>query len=338
MTSLTGQRVHVVTPHYNPRGGVIKLLDYADHCARSGADVVVYSSDHADPGIALFGVDRFEGIFDRMRFEQHLDLPIEPDDLVLFTWPRDYLEIAKCAPAGFDQRRFVHMVQNTQNANVGFTRGYGRRLLRMAISRISVSDEVTEEIAPLVPAEMPFRTVAEGHDWQYFRPPSRQWPATGERPIRVGFVSWKSVRGHDVAARFGNDDRFEFRAIDDVAGWPQLRELYQWSDVFLGLPMTQEGFYMVGYEAMAAGAIVVVSDAEGNRAYCDFGQNCVEVGFDDAEAYAQALEALSRASAEEITTMRNRAYETVERFDLATERAEVVDFMAQLAKSVGPAL
>jgi glycosyltransferase involved in cell wall biosynthesis len=94
----------------------------------------------------------------------------------------------------------------------------------------------------------------------------------------------------------------------------------------------EEGFYMPGLEAMAAGAVVISSDAGGNRAYCNFGENCIEVGMDDARGYVDALDSLRTASAEEIERLRSNGYETVGRHTLKHERERFGEFMGRLTE------
>ena len=132
---------------------------------------------------------------------------------------------------------------------------------------------------------------------------------------------------------------FEFRAIRNPVGWAELRELYHWSDVFLATPLVEEGFYMPGLEAMAAGAIVISSDAGGNRAYCRFGENCIEVGMDDARDYVGALEGLRAAGVEEIGRLRQGGYQAVGRHTLERERERFGEFMERLTghlRRLGP--
>ncbi len=93
--------------------------------------------------------------------------------------------------------------------------------------------------------------------------------------------------GDEVARYSRARGASSFRAIREPVGWDELRELYHWSDVFLATPLVEEGFYMPGLEAMAAGAVVISSDAGGNRAYCRFGENCVGVGLEDAGGYVE---------------------------------------------------
>lgn len=331
--SLAGRRVHVVAPHFNMRGGVIKLLDYADHAAAAGAEVSVYSNDSAEPGLPLFSVPRLRRIRKQLPFVA-LDErpPLSPGDLVLFTWPRDFIDLAAWAPPGFDSKRFIHLVQSTQHANVAFTRGYGRRLLRQPISRVSVSAEVATAIAPYVAADAPHTTIDEGHDWQYFAESSEDRTSWAGRKLRVGYTTWKSRSGDEVAAHLAERPDIEFRSIDHVASWTELRELYQWSDIFLAFPAPEEGFYMVGFEAMAAGALVAIPDVGGNRSYCRFGLNCLQTSYDDVASYVAAIDAVAAMSEDEIDAMRAAAYREVGRFDLSAERAAVVSFLNEVSE------
>ncbi len=336
--SLAGQTIHVVAPHFNMRGGVIKLLDYADHLVAFGAEVAVYSDDMAEPGLPLFSVPRLGSITERISFRSLAERPtLALDDIVLFTWPRDFIELAAWAPAGFDTRRFVHLVQSTQHANASFTRGYGRRLLRQPISRISVSAEVAEATAPYRPPSsgnpdgVPHAVVDEGHDWQYFAEDADGRTHWNGRPLRVGYTTWKSPLGDVNAARLAGAPEFEFRRIGEVASWAELRELYRWSDLFLGYPAPEEGFYMVGYEAMAAGAIVALPDVGGNRSYCRFGTNCIQTSYNDPASYAAAISETLEMTEDAAAAIRAAALAQVRRFDLATERAAVGEFFSKIA-------
>jgi glycosyltransferase involved in cell wall biosynthesis len=87
---------------------------------------------------------------------------------------------------------------------------------------------------------------------------------------------------------------------------------------------------MPGLEAMAAGAIVISSDAGGNRAYCRFGENCIEVKMDDARGYIDALEGLRAAGVEEIGRLRRGGYQAVGRHTLERERERFGEFMDRL--------
>jgi len=161
-----------------------------------------------------------------------------------------------------------------------------------------------------------------------------------DKPVRVGYTTWKSAVGDEVASLLAKDRNFVFRAIRDPVGWNELRELYHWSDVFLATPLVEEGFYMPGLEAMAAGAVVISSDAGGNRAYCRFGDNCVEVDIEDAAGYVKALRSLRTCGLDQINRLRTGGYKAVGRHTLEHEREHFGRFMEKLTSRLdrlGPA-
>jgi glycosyltransferase involved in cell wall biosynthesis len=124
-------------------------------------------------------------------------------------------------------------------------------------------------------------------------------------------------------------------------GWEELRELYHWADVFLATPLVEEGFYLPGLEAMAAGAILLSSDAGGNRAYCEFDENCLRVEFDDPWSYVEVLLSLRTADPAKLDRMRQRGYETTERHTLSREKVHFGAFLERLTKrldDLGPRL
>jgi glycosyltransferase involved in cell wall biosynthesis len=220
-------------------------------------------------------------------------------------------------------------VQNVRWANPAFTNGYAVRLLSRPMARIMTNDVVLEAVRPYLNPTSLTEVIDLGNDSAYFA--RHRSGGLGDR-IKVGYTTWKSGVGDEVASMLSGSPHFEFRAIRNPVGWAELRELYHWSDVFLGTPLVEEGFYMPGLEAMAAGAIVVCSDAGGNRAYCRFGDNCIEVGLDDAGDYVGALEGLRAAGAGEVERLRRNGYETVGRHTLEREREGFRDFMERLTE------
>src|SRR5688500_16340441 len=165
------------------------------------------------------------------------------------------------------------------------------------MARIMTNDVVLEAVKPYLNPSSMTEVIELGNDSDFF---ARKRSGGLGSPIKVGYTTWKSGVGDEVAASLSGSPEFEFRAIRNPVGWAELRELYHWPHVFLATPLVQEGFYMPGLEAMAAGAVVISSDAGGNRAYCDFGETCIAVGMDDAPAYVSALEGLRMAGTGEI--------------------------------------
>ena len=92
------------------------------------------------------------------------------------------------------------------------------------------------------------------------------------------------------------------------------------SDIFVGLPLEREGFYLPALEAMAAGCAVVCSDAAGNRGYCVADETCLMPPFDDLAGHVAAVERLlsDRGLRDRL---RADAREVSQSYSLARERA-----------------
>jgi hypothetical protein len=332
--------LHVITPSLHPVGGVIKVLDYATHALAAGYRVSICSTGPtaARPDLPIFRVPALEqlapGASPRVAHPRTFRNAPGPRDVVLFTHPPHWAGIAKRLPDGFALGRVLLAVQNVRHANPAWLGGLPVRLLSQPLRRFAVSQPVADAIAPLVDHRLPTHVVPIGHRADYF---ALARPAGLPRRLRVAYTTWKSDVGDRVADLLADDDRFELRGLGGVVAWPELRELYHWSDVFLGCPGAEEGFYLPGLEAMAAGAVVLMPDAGGNRAYCRFGFNCVHVSLDDARSYAEALRCLLYASEIEVDTLRREGYAEVARHSLELEQArfrEVLDLAS--ASEHGP--
>jgi len=206
------------------------------------------------------------------------------------------------------------------------------------MARIMTNDVVLKAVRPYLNETSMTEVIQLGNESNYFA--KERTGGFGDL-VRVGYTTWKSGVGDEVARLLSDDRGFKFRAIREPVGWKELRDLYQWSDIFLATPLVEEGFYMPGLEAMAAGALVISSDAGGNRAYCRFGENCVQVDFDDAQGYVDALKAIRTESVENIERMRRSGYETTRRHTLEHERERFGEFMEKLTERLdllGPRL
>jgi glycosyltransferase involved in cell wall biosynthesis len=148
-------------------------------------------------------------------------------------------------------------------------------------------------------------------------------------PIRVAYTTWKSELGDDIANEM-RDEGFQFSSIGGSAAWDEIRSLYGWADVFLGTPNEEEGFYLPGLEAMCGGAVVVIPDVVGNRAYCRFGENCVGVEYEDIESYKRALRHIKGAEWDEMERLRANGWEEVQKWSLEREREEFGSFLEEL--------
>lgn len=316
---MTMSRIYFLVPGLRPTGGVIKVFDYARHALDLGHEPVICSGKHYRPGLPLFGIERFAALTPETgtRWVRGQAFRVGPGELALFSWPAHHEVVAARLDPGTPPERVIHLVQNTRHGNPRWLDGLATRLLAEPMARIMITREVLDACAPYLSPASPTRVIPEGHDWPFFH---RERRGGLPRPIKVGYTTWKSAVGREVEEALAGDPRFTFRSIREAAAWPELRGLYHWSDVFLGTPNPQEGFYLVGLEAMAAGALFVTPDVEGNRAYCRWGENCLQVEWGSVPAYLAALERLAGMGQTEAAAMRAAGYAVLGNHTLEQER------------------
>jgi glycosyltransferase involved in cell wall biosynthesis len=325
-------RFHFLTPTYRPAGGVVKVFDYLVHALDLGYAAEVHCPLPLGRREPLLQIPRFSGLRTDPRVHFHRDLTagLGPEDWVLFSWPPHYEQIARGIGPDVAHERVIHIVQNTRHANPEFAGGYATRLLARPMARIMVAHEVTEACAPHLNPESATTTIVEAHDWPFFH---RRRASGLPSRLRVGYTTWKSHVGIRVEELIADrhDRRLMFRSIRRVASWTEVRDLLHWCDVFLCCPGPQEGFYLPGLEALAAGAIVVTPDVGGNRAYARFGENCLLARYADAEDYVAILDELAQAPPELVDRLRATGYATLEDHTLDRERDEFAAFLVELA-------
>lgn len=321
--------VYVVIPSFRPVGGVVKMLDYAGHALDLGRRVAICCPEPGRPGLPVFATKRLARLAPggKVRHIEGFSFGVEPADLVLFTWPEDYGEIAARLSPGTAPDRVVHLVQNVRHANPSWLGGQATRLLTRPLSRIMVSRQTLDACLPYLNPHSLTRVIPLGHAWEYF---GKRRRGGLPRPVKVGYTTWKSQVGARVEASLAGDPRFRFRSIGEAASWDALRRLYHWADVVLGTPGPEEGFYLLGLEAMAAGALLVTADAMGNRAYSRFGENCLVVPLDSEEGYRAALARLAGMGKGEVGAMRSAGYAVLGNHTLGEERRRFRDFLAEV--------
>jgi hypothetical protein len=323
------RRMYFMTPTFRPVGGVIKIFDYVNHALSLGYEPVIACPETFKPGLPLFGLSRFSHISPEngFLFTDLEKVTVGPHDLAFLSWPTHYEIVEPRLSRWTRHEQVIFIVQNVRHANPTFTGGYALRLLSRPMARIMTNDVVLEAVRPYLNETSMTEVIQLGNESGFF---AKERTGGFGDPVRVGYTTWKSGVGDEVARMLSDDPGFEFRAIREPVGWKELKDLYQWSDVFLATPLVEEGFYMPGLEAMAAGAVVISSDAGGNRAYCRFGENCVEVGFEDAKGYIGALKDLRGGGVEPIERLRRAGYETVGGHTLEHERERFGEFMRKL--------
>ena len=333
------RRIYFLTPTFRPVGGVVKIFDYVNHARSLGLEPVICCPEPFKEDLLLFRISRFSGISPAMgfRFVDLEKVSIGPHDLAFASWPTHYEILLPRLSRWTHHEQVIYIVQNVRWANPTFTNGYAIRLLSRPMARIMTNDVVLKAVQPYLNETSMTEVIDLGHDTAFFvRERAR---GLGPR-IRVAYTTWKSDVGDRVVERM-RDPAFEFRAIRNPVGWEELRELYLWADVFLATPLVEEGFYLPGLEAMAAGAILLSPDAGGNRAYCEFGENCLRVEFDDPSSYIEALFSLRTTDPAKIDHMRQRGYETTERHTLSGEEQHFGAFLERLTNrldGLGPRL
>jgi len=325
------RRLRVLTPTFRPVGGVVKIFDYALHAQTLGLEPIIYCPEPANQNLHLFQIEHLSALFESLRFEDQRALRIEHGDLVLFSWPMEYDLVAARAAGNISPSQVIHLVQNTRHGNPLWLRGYASRLLTRPLSRIMVAEQVRQACEQFLNKRSLTTTIVEGHNWEYFA-----LERSGElhHPIRVGYTTWKSDLGCRVESQLEGSSDFQFRHIADTVGWSELRDLYRWCDVFLATPGPQEGFYLPGLEAMAAGSIVLTPDAGGNMEYCHFDENCIGVELEQEDSYVDALVRLGEMSVDDVASLRRSAYSTLERHTLTSERESFSRFLAGVEDSL----
>jgi hypothetical protein len=330
--SATGRwrRIYFLTPTFRPVGGVVKVLDYANHARALGFEPVICCPEPFKKGLPLFQISRFSDISPEngFKFTSLERISVGPDDLAFLSWPTHYAIVEPRLSRWTRHEQVIFIVQNIRWANPSFTGGYAIRLLSRPMARIMTNEVVLEAVRPYLNETSMTEVIQLGHDTGFF---AKNRTGRFGFPIKVAYTTWKSDVGDRVASLM-KVPGFEFRAIREPVGWRELRELYHWADVFLATPLIEEGFYLPGLEAMAAGAVVLSPDAGGNRAYCEFGENCLRVEFDNPWSYVEVLGSLGSSGLDEIDRMRRRGYETTKRHTLSREGEHFGAFLRRLTE------
>lgn len=316
---------NIVLPGLQPVGGVVKCMDYAVHAESIGLSVRIFSPESPRSANKLFRRKDFARLRDGgASFHSRYELAFEPESIYFFSLPSDFESIEPLMRSGLEPGNIIHIIQNTRHAASWFENGYAIRLLSRPMRRIAISKIVSDAIKPFVNPDSECKVIPLGHKADYF---SKYRRSGFKSPLRIGYTSWKSDFGHRLRDIFSGDRRFVFKSIDEFVNWPTLRKFYSSIDVFVGTPLEKEGFYLPGLEAMAAGCIVLMPDAEGNLAYCNYGENCIFYELENVESARKAIIDIRDAETSQIQSIRTSANNTVEEFSLENERRLFAQFV-----------
>lgn len=322
------KRIYFLVPSFQPVGGILRDLCFAHHARALGYEVVICCPDAYDPDLPLFNIPRLSELSPEngIEFTDPRKITVGPRDLAFFSAIRLHEIIRPRLSRWTRHEQVIHAVRGVRHATPSFAGGYALRLLSRPMARITTNDIVLNAIKPYLNPSSLIEVITVAHDTDFF---FKERAGGVDSPVKVAYTTWKSDVGDRVASLL-NGSGFEFSAVRTHASWEELRTLYHWADVFLATPRSEEGFYLPGLEAMAAGAIVLVPDVGGNRTYCDFGVNCLPVEFEDASSYAEVLRALKWEKPENVDRMRRKGYETLKEHTWDREERQFDAFLQRL--------
>lgn len=282
-------RLVFFVPSDQPVGGIAKVLDYAVHAARQDREVVFCCNDLSYPNLTspLFDKPYFKRFGDSIRICDSENLGPRADDILFFTLPSSHERLSMLyASVGLSKASFIHLLQNVRLSNTAFDNGYSFRLLPKPMHRICITQEVVDAVSPYVGALDMLELIPHGFDFDAFARAPEQ-----DDPISINFNTFKGPLGGKIVQRYNTDARVTKVWVSNPGiSWQHLQRNYRKTSLFLGTPLPEEGLYLPGLEAMAAGHFVITPDAFGNRFYCDFEENCAKVPWGDVEAYQARIE------------------------------------------------
>ncbi|MGR3636714.1 MAG: glycosyltransferase [Shimia sp.] len=282
-------RMVFFVPTDKPVGGIAKVLDYAVHAARQNLEVVFCCNDfhHENLSSALFKKPYFQQYGSTIRICDSATLDPKDTDILFFTLPSSHERLSTLyAAAGCRNMQYIHLLQNVRLSNTAFDNGYSYRLLPKPLHRICITQEVVNSVAPFVDHPDDMELIPHGFDFEAFNCAPQQ-----DDPIMINFNTFKGDLGREIVRPFNRDPRVKkVRVSSTGISWRNLQNNYKKSSLFLGTPLPEEGLYLPGLEAMAAGQLVITPDAFGNRFYCDFSENCALVPWGDVDAYREHIE------------------------------------------------
>src|SRR5215213_7438757 len=239
------RRMYFMTPTFRPVGGVVKVMDYVNHARSLGYEPVIACPEKYKPELPVFEIPRFSDISPEngIKFTDLERVSVAPHELAFLSWPTHYEILEPRLSRWTRHEQVIYIVQNVRWANPAFTNGYAVRLLSRPMARIMTNDVVLEAVKPYLNPSSMTEVIDLGNDSDFFA--KRRSGDFGDR-IKVGYTTWKSDVGDEVAWVLAGWRRFEFRAIRSPVGWAGLGELEQGGGVVLATPLVEEGFYMPG--------------------------------------------------------------------------------------------
>jgi glycosyltransferase involved in cell wall biosynthesis len=300
---LTRVKILFVRDVRRPTGGNIKVRDYFFHAlAHPGLDARIWfapGSRHDESDIwAALPADRIV---------PHCDFD---DTRLVCINGKDWRLLPKPLP----RASIVHFLQHGGHATDPELRTY----LRLPAHRLCTSAIVHETILP--DANGPSAVVPLGIDDAFFE--DRTIPQT---VLILGRKQMDAARAlHAKLARLGVNAEL---LLDEWHPRAEFARRICEADVLVTFPSAYEGFYLPPLEGMAAGCVIICSNAGGNSGHCIPDETCLQPPHGDVEAHAAAvLRALRDGDLR--TRLRGKGRRLASFHTLAAERSRFHEFMS----------
>lgn len=262
------KRILFICGYKQRRGGHITVRDYFLHSiAHTGLDPYVYfmpGSDLWNDVWAPVSQERFVRRLRATKFD------------ILFVGGNHW----KHLPPELDDIKVVTTVLGVRHA----TQERLRRHLGRPAYRIANSSAIVDAIAPI--AAGPVELIHEAVDFGMF--PSGRAKVPGS----VLIFGQKNPALADALAERLARDGVAVTSFNVSKPQSEFAALMATSEVFVGLPVKEEGGYRPPLEAMACGAAVVCSDAVGTRDYLKPGVTCLQPAHGDLRGHLSAVRRL----------------------------------------------
>ncbi len=323
------KKLYAISPSHSLAGGVAKILDYATHASLLGYESYFVTLNDGLHRGTLRKKPYYLKNKGEIKFCNIADINPSSDDVIFFSLPSNYSYITNRF-SGI-QCKLVHLIQNVRHANIFFQGGCATDILGLPMTRICITQEVQDAIEPWVLEKERCYLVPHGFDFDYF---VQELEGAGKtRLSTVLYNTFKSGIGRIIKERYQQRGGMaSFIEIGSGIKWDDLRKAYHSADIFIGTPLLEEGLYLPAMEAMAAGNLTIVPDAKGNRFYCDFGKNCIQVEYGDIDAYVNILLFLTDSNNLSPYTIKimKAGQETVRDLGLSNERKLFGSILEQL--------
>lgn len=316
--------LYVLSPNFRPVGGIAKLLDYAVHADHEKYDVhfVTITDNHIGSGV----LDK--PYYRRSRHVVKLskldEVTFCDGDIVLFSLPQDFNRLLKRLHiCGYPDVTIVHLVQNVRHENVFFENGIARQLLFKGLFRICITQQVYAVVSKYNISSEMTTVIPHCFDFIFFKNETLSHVPT----LRIGYNTFKSKFGELVQSEcLKRNLPVTFLTANSGISWDNLRDFYFSCDVFLGTPLREEGYYLPGMEALAAGNILICPDAVGNKSYLS--NEFVKIPrFENVDDYVFEIELLLKTDCDARAELRKSAVEFASQYRLEAEAELFNDFL-----------